>query len=109
MNTKKPETESTKDTVVSEEYLEYRKKLFEDTVLDLVEHICEELINDPEGVTVSYSVNDKNAKLYIDVEKDKVPDLLGKRNETLVAIKRLAFKVANKHDFYLVLRICDSE
>ena len=88
-----------------EEYLAYRKQLFEETVLDMVEHICEELINDPEGVSIAYTVQDKNASLTVTVNKDKIIDLLGKRNETLIALKKLAFKVANKHEFYLVLKI----
>lgn len=88
-----------------EEYLAYRKQLFEETVLDMVEHICEELINDPEGVSLEYTVQDKNASLTVFVKSSKISDLLGKRNETLIALKKLAFKVANKHEFYLVIKI----
>ena len=88
-----------------EEYLAYRKQLFEETVLDMVEHICEELINDPEGVQITYTVQDKNANMTVLVKSEKIPDILGKRNETLIALKKLAFKVANKHEFYLVLKI----
>ena len=88
-----------------EEYLAYRKQLFEETVLDMVEHICEELINDPDGVQIKYTVQDKNANMTVLVKSEKIQDILGKRNETLIALKKLAFKVANKHEFYLVLKI----
>jgi predicted RNA-binding protein YlqC (UPF0109 family) len=93
------------NTMTEEQYKDYRKRLFEETVLDMVEHICEELIDDPKGVTVNYTVDAKNANLTVVVSKEKIHDLLGKRSETLVALKKLAFKVANKHEFYLVLRI----
>ena len=96
-------------TMTSEEYLDYRTKLFEETVLDMVEHICEELINDPDGVRVEYSVKDTTAALSIFVAKDKIPEILGKKNETLVSLKKLAFCVANKHDFFLTIKVLESE
>lgn len=87
------------------EYLEYRKQLFEETVLDMVEHICEELINDPEGVEVFYEVHDRDARLKINVPKGYLKFIKGKKNEYLASIKKLAYAVANIHNFYLALDI----
>lgn len=89
----------------TEEYLAYRKELFESTVLDMVEHICEELTNDKDNVTVVYTVNDNKASLKVLVPKENLKDLIGRRSETLIAIKKLAFCVANKHEFYLTIHI----
>jgi predicted RNA-binding protein YlqC (UPF0109 family) len=86
------------------EYLKFRKELFETTILDMVEHICEELINH-DKLVVAYNVDDKKASITIKVPKKNIRDIVGKRSETLIAIKKLAFSVANKHDFYLTIRL----
>jgi predicted RNA-binding protein YlqC (UPF0109 family) len=111
------------------DYVEHRKTLFEETVVDMVEHICEELLNDPDAVEVEYSLEfarkaspnpddsigqslgleERAARLKIKVPPERVRELIGKRNETLICIKKLAFKVANKHNFYLILRVCGTD
>ena len=85
--------------------IEYRTRVFEQTVLDMVEHICEELINDPEGVDVQYKVGLKKASLTVIVPKGTLQDVKGKRSDKLAAIKKLAISVANIHDFYLTLEV----
>ena len=86
---------------------EKRLAVFEDSVLDLVEHVVEELIGDPDGryVQARYSVSEKDAKLTIYVPVEALKEVTGKRGEVLSAIRKIAYRVAKLHDFFLVLSV----
>lgn len=88
-------------------YIAARTALFEDTVVDMVEHIVEELISDPYGEIVKseYKVSEKEAHLTIYVPQDDLKEVVGKRNDTLAAIRKIAYKVSQLHGFFLVLSI----
>jgi predicted RNA-binding protein YlqC (UPF0109 family) len=92
--------------------LQMRKQLFDETVRDLVEHIVEELINDPNGdlVYTSCKMTEKDVELTVWVPEAEVPKIFGNANgDLLAAIKKLVFKVANQHGFYVVLKVSGYE
>jgi predicted RNA-binding protein YlqC (UPF0109 family) len=88
---------------------EYEKRLaiFEDSVLDMVEHVVEELIEDHDGryINARYTVSENEAKLTIYVPVEVVKEVIGKRGEILAAIRKIAYRVAKRHGFFLVLSI----
>jgi len=91
--------------------------LFEVTVLDLVQHMFEELVEYPDKLQFNYTIernrdkknrSEYKAFLTVHVPEKEMGKVLGKRMKIYSAIKTLGFSVASKNNFFLAMQIQQS-
>ncbi len=87
-------------------------RLFEESVLDVVQHLFEELVEDSSRLRFDYSITPNSeqklqykANLTVFVPENEMGKVLGKQMKIFNAIKTLAFSIASKNGFFLLLMI----
>lgn len=87
-------------------------EVFETTVLDSVKHMIEELVEVPSRLKFYYTVTSNpsrrpanKATLTIHIPEEEMGKVYGKQMRVYSAIKTIAFSIASKNGFYLVMQI----
>lgn len=70
-------------------------------IVDLAEHIWEELADNSKSIYVTYTLEDNELTIHLEAPEDEISRIMGKRKTHFRHTKSLLFAVAQKYGFYL--------
>jgi uncharacterized protein len=76
-------------------------------VRELVEFLARELVDDPDSVEVTESMNDRGVLITLRVAPDDMGKVIGKGGRTAKAIRAVARAAAARHDSNVFVDIAD--
>lgn len=74
-------------------------------IVDLVTHACEELVDDPDVLTVTSSHSGNTGSIEICGPENEIGKIFGSKRRTLMSINHLAYSVASKYGFRVLLNV----
>ena len=78
-------------------------------VVDLVRHNCEELVDDPDLLDITYSLTGTSGAIEVCGPSSEIAKIMGSRKKTLIAIQAIMYAVASKYGFRVMLNVINDE
>jgi predicted RNA-binding protein YlqC (UPF0109 family) len=80
-----------------------------ENVLELVEHMCEELVDNPEALSVQGTHVGVTGAIEITGPSDEIAKIIGSKRTTITAIEVVMNAVAAKYGFRVLLNVMNTE
>lgn len=79
-----------------------------DAIVDLVTHIVEELVDDPDSLEINASHTGNTGSIEICGPEHEVGKIYGSRRKNMMSIDQLAFSVASKYGFKVLINVLNT-
>jgi len=80
-----------------------------EAVLELVEHMCEELVDDPETLAIEGAVVGVTGAIEITGPAEEIAKIIGSKRVTISALEVVMNAVAAKYGFRVLLNVMNTE
>ena len=80
-----------------------------DAVLELVVHMCEELVDDSEALAIDGVYTGVTGAIEITGPSDEIAKIIGSKRATITALEVVMNAVAAKHGFRVLLNVMNTE
>jgi predicted RNA-binding protein YlqC (UPF0109 family) len=80
-------------------------------IVDLVEHMAEELVDDPEDIEISATCppNGNTGAIEVCGSSREIAKIMGSKKNTLRSIQTIVYAVASKYGFRVMLNVINRE
>lgn len=80
-----------------------------DFIVDLIEHMCDELVDEPESVEINHSFSGTTGSIEICGPSSEIGKIMGSKKRNFNALQTIVYSVASKYGFRVALNVLNNE